>query len=131
MEEYIVINASHSEKKMQLTNHQKEKLMERSDSLLCLAEESQSVDLAARIPPGYTDNSSQENSSTMKAPKTSLVKKCDVEYNCIGPSNTCVHSKNQDLLNGDINESDNHERDVVSGDINDDKTTVKKLIISE
>ncbi|KAK6113130.1 hypothetical protein QQG55_50405 [Brugia pahangi] len=130
MDEYIVINSSHSAKKMQLTDHQKEKLMERSDSLLCLTEESQSVDLAARIPPGYTDNSSQENSSTMEAPKTtSLVKKCDVEYNRIGPSNTCVQSKNQ--LTGNINESDNHRKNLVGGDINDGKTTVKNLIILE
>lgn len=80
-ENYVVIEAPHSEK-MRLTDHQKEKLAERwlddcylchaqnslnnsrktfvcfSDSLLCFVDESQSIDLAARIPPGYTDCSS-------------------------------------------------------------------------
>ncbi|EFO21101.2 hypothetical protein LOAG_07389 [Loa loa] len=115
MDEYAVIDVSHSEKKMHLTDHQKEKLMERSDSLLCLVEDSQSIDLAARIPPGYADNSSQENSSAMKASKTaSLVKKRDAEYNYVANSRICVQSRNQDLT-GDSNENDNYVGDTGSG----------------
>uniref|UniRef100_A0A183DYG7 CDT1 domain-containing protein n=1 Tax=Gongylonema pulchrum TaxID=637853 RepID=A0A183DYG7_9BILA len=52
-EEYVVIKPSNPAKKMRLTQHQKEKMAEKSDSLLCVTEESQSIDFAARLPPGY------------------------------------------------------------------------------
>ncbi|OZC09346.1 hypothetical protein X798_03688 [Onchocerca flexuosa] len=126
-EEYVVIDVSHSKKKMQLTDHQKEKLMEKSDSLLCLIEESQSIDLAARIPPGYTDNSSQENSSAMKVSENaSLIKKCESEHNCIATSSISVRSKNQNFRTENINENNNHIDDIVDDGNNVDKATMKE-----
>ncbi|VDK73109.1 unnamed protein product [Litomosoides sigmodontis] len=128
-EEYAVIDVFHSEKKMKLTDHQKEKLMGRSNSLLFLAEESQSVDLAARIPPGYTDSSSQENTSATKETPP-LENRKNIEYNCVATSSTCVQSKSEDLLNennnvGDRGRCDNRittKHSVVQENTKDDQT---------
>ncbi|VDM94884.1 unnamed protein product, partial [Onchocerca ochengi] len=102
-----------------------------NDSLLCLAEESQSIDLAARIPPGYTDSSSQENSSAMKVSENaSLIKKCDSEHNCIATSSIDVRSKNQNFRTGNTNENSNHTDDVVDEN-NVNKTTMEDSVISK
>ncbi|KAM3727727.1 Telomere-associated protein [Dirofilaria immitis] len=130
IEEYVIIDVSHSKNKMRLTDHQKEKLMERSDSLLCFAEESQSIDLAARIPPGYTDSSSLDNSSTAKALKgSSLVKKCDSKHNCMVPSTSNVRFKSQKSLTGNTNKSDNHISDINGGNSYIGKTTAEDLVV--
>ncbi|CAG9537056.1 unnamed protein product [Cercopithifilaria johnstoni] len=131
MGEYAVVNVSHSEKKMQSTDHQKEKLLGRSDSLLSFTEESQSIDLAARIPPEYTNSSSQENSSAMKASETlSPVKKNDAEYNCMATSSIYVRCENEDLSTGNI-KSDNNVGDIGNGDSDVDRTTIKNSVILE
>uniref|UniRef100_A0A0R3RZR0 Non-specific serine/threonine protein kinase n=1 Tax=Elaeophora elaphi TaxID=1147741 RepID=A0A0R3RZR0_9BILA len=120
-EEYVVIDLPRADKKMQLTGHQKEKGMERRKS----------VDLAARSPPGYTDNS-QENSSTMKAPAiTSLVRKSGPEYNCIATPNVCVRSKNEDLLAGNTNESNDHVGNTGVGDSSVNRITMKDSVVPE
>ncbi|KAL3990012.1 hypothetical protein ACH3XW_29955 [Acanthocheilonema viteae] len=130
MEEYAIIDVSHSEKKMKLTDHQKEKLMIRSESLLFLTDESQSVDLAARIPAGYIDSSSQENSSVVKASETvSLIKKNYTEDNCIAAPSTYVRSKNEDLPTENISENNNNANDIGGGDSNINRIVKNSVVL--
>uniref|UniRef100_A0A915PDA9 Uncharacterized protein n=1 Tax=Setaria digitata TaxID=48799 RepID=A0A915PDA9_9BILA len=129
-EEYVVIDVLSSGRKMRLTDHQKEKLMERSDSLLCFTEESQSVDFAARIPPGYIDSTSHESSSVSEVlEKPPLVKKCDSEYNWVGASSPDIRSGSQNLPTDNSDGSNNRVCDTISSDNKIGKGVGKNFVI--
>ncbi|VDN02676.1 unnamed protein product [Thelazia callipaeda] len=132
-ENYTVIS-SIPVKKIRLTDHQKEKLMEQSDSLLCFAEESESRDFKKRIPPGYTDSSSldglvttnslEKRSWTQSNSKSEKTEKDETDIS--------IQHKSQDVSNVEVIEcgklsNKNSVDDVGIKDTNDDSFGITLL----